>query len=274
MSDDANGETDSERGPDVAQEESISMEGLTVPDRVHVVPLGHEFERVIVPARRIGADRVYLVTHEADDPDEQPSYYEDIYDELTEAGIDIDDSHSCDIFDLYDTLGTIAALVDRNREHEMYVNLASGTKVTAIAGMIACMVTGDAEPIYVHASEHGHGTDRPVAENVTGISRLPRYPIQAPSNNSLELLAFIAEEGPVTKQACIEFAITAGLDPLAEHDADDTRGLYRLLDSHLLNPLREDGYVETHKQGRTKLVEATEEGRNTLEGFAYMLKER
>jgi hypothetical protein len=33
----------------------------------------------------------------------------------------------------------------------VYVNLASGMKVTAIAGMIACMVTSDAEPIYMHA---------------------------------------------------------------------------------------------------------------------------
>jgi DNA-binding PadR family transcriptional regulator len=44
-----------------------------------------------------------------------------------------------------------------------------------------------------------------------------------------------------------------------------------LLDSHLLDPLRGDGYVETYKQGRNKYVEATEEGQNTLEAFAYMI---
>jgi len=79
-------------------------------------------------------------------------------------------------------------------------------------------------------------------------------------------------EGPVTKQDCIEFAVAAGIEPLADHEGDDARGLYRLLDSHLLNSLREDGYVETYKQGRNKYVEATDEGANTLEAFTYMLE--
>jgi hypothetical protein len=174
---------------------------------------------------------------------------------------------------LYDTLRTVAELIQANREHEVYVNLASGGKVTAIAGMIACMVTNGAEPIYVSASEYGQDKEVPVAKNINGISRLPTYPIQAPSRDPLKLLQYIVDKGPVAKQECIEFAVTAGIDPLANHECDDTRGLYRLLDSHLLDSLREDGYVETYKKGRNKYVEATNEGQNTLEAFAYMLDE-
>jgi hypothetical protein len=253
---------------------SVSFKGLNVSDRVHIVPLGYEFERVTVPAIRMRADRVYLIYHEGDDPEERPSYYDDIHDDLRAAGIDVDDNNVCNIFDLYDTLRTVAELIQANREHEVYVNLASGGKVTAIAGMIACMVTSGAEPIYVSASEYGQDKEVPVAKNVTSISRLPTYPIQAPSRDPLKLLQYIINEGPVTKQECIEFAVAAGIDPLADHESDDTRGLYRLLDSHLLNSLREDGYVETYKKGRNKYVEATEEGQNTLEAFAYILDER
>lgn len=253
------------------EEESVSFEGLNVSDRVHIVPLGYEYERVTVPAIRMRADRVYLIYHEGDNPDKRPKYYEDIHDDLRAASIDVDDDNVCNIFDLYDTLRTVAELIQANREHEVYVNLASGGKVTAIAGMIACMVTSGAEPIYVSASEYGQDKEVPVAKNVTSISRLPTYPIQAPSRDPLKLLQYIVHEGPVTKQECIEFAVAAGIDPLAEHEGDDTRGLYRLLDSYLLASLREDGYIETYKKGRNKYVEATEEGRNNLEAFAYML---
>ncbi|WP_136687474.1 HFX_2341 family transcriptional regulator domain-containing protein [Halorhabdus amylolytica] len=254
-------------------EESVSFEGLSVSDRIHIVPLGYEYERVTVPAIRMRADRVYLIYHEGDDPDERPGYYEKIHDDLRTAGIDVNDNNVCNIFDMYDTLRTVAELIQGNREHEVYVNLASGGKVTAIAGMIACMVTGGAEPIYVSAAEYGQDKEVPVAKNVTSISRLPTYPIQAPSRDPLRLLQYIINEGPVTKQECIEFAVAAGIDPLAEHENDDIRGLYRLLDSHLLNSLREDEYVETYKKGRNKYVKATEEGQNTLEAFAYMFDE-
>ncbi|SDY20313.1 HFX_2341 family transcriptional regulator domain-containing protein [Halobellus clavatus] len=251
--------------------EAVSFEGLNVSDRVHIVPLGYEYERVTVPAVRMRADRVHLVYHEGDDPDERPGYYEDIHADLRAAGIEIDDDTVCDIFDLYDTLRTIAELIQANRAHDVYVNLAAGGKVTAIAGMIACMVTGEAEPIYVSAAEYGQDKEVPVAKDVTSVSRLPTYPIQAPSRDPLVLLQYIVEEGPVTKQECIEFAVAAGIDPLAQHSADDTRGLYRLLDSHLLDSLRADEYVETYKQGRNKYVQATTEGENTLDAFSYML---
>ncbi|TKX52073.1 hypothetical protein EXE44_19330, partial [Halorubrum sp. SS7] len=59
----------------------------------------------------------------------------------------------CDIFNLFSSLGTIAEISNRLRDHNVYVNLASGSKVTAIGGMIACMVTG-AIPYYVHAEEY------------------------------------------------------------------------------------------------------------------------
>jgi len=73
------------------------------------------------------------------------------------------------------------------------------------------------------------------AKTKTSISRLPTYPIQAPSREPLRFLQYIVDEGPVTKQDCIEFAVAAGIELLADHEGDDTRGLYRLLDLHLLN---------------------------------------
>jgi len=252
-------------------EAEIEFEHINVTDRVHVVPLGYEHVRITKPAIEMRADKVYLIYHEGDDPEDYPDYYENIKEDLREAGIEVDESRAADIFDLYQALGEIAEIIKENEEHEVYVNLTSGGKVTAIAGMIACMVTGSGKPFYVRATEYGQNTSEPVARNATSVSQLPTYPIEAPSEEELLVLEFISEEGPVSKGDCIEFAEKNSIEPLSNHEDKDRRGLYRLLDNRILNPLYERGYVEIEKKGRMKYVEVTEEGQNTLEAFSYML---
>jgi hypothetical protein len=242
---------------------------VDVEDRIHIVPLGYERDRVIVPPLKMGADTVILVTHTQDDGEEEPDYYADIYEVFDEAAINIVEE-SCDIFDLYDALGTIAGLIQDYRDDEVHVNLATGGKVTAIAGMIACMVTEAATPYYVSAEEYGDHQTSPVAENVTNISNLPTYPIDSPTLEQVQMLAFIAEEGPLSKKALIEYAEEKELPFIADYEADDPKGKYRKLDSNILKPLVNDGAVIITEKGREKVAQVTADGENTLHAFRYM----
>ncbi|WP_227356875.1 HFX_2341 family transcriptional regulator domain-containing protein [Haladaptatus salinisoli] len=102
---------------------------------------------------------------------------------------------SCDIFDLYDTLGTIVESISEPADDEVYVNLSAGSKITAIAGMIACMATG-ARPIYARPNYGPDGEripDAPLHEEVAEIFDLPTYPIDRPSDTHVAFLAHIAE---------------------------------------------------------------------------------
>ncbi|PSP32480.1 hypothetical protein BRC64_06585 [Halobacteriales archaeon QH_10_67_22] len=50
--------------------------------------------------------------------------------------------------------------------------IASGSKVTAIGGMIACIATG-ATPYYVRAERYAAETDGDVAEGIREVTQLP-----------------------------------------------------------------------------------------------------
>ena len=49
------------------------------------------------------------------------------------------------------------------------------------------------------------------------------------------------------------------------------KGKYRLLDTHLLEPLQQEGYVDIVKEGRTKRVEITDAGRQAIQAFRFLI---
>jgi len=242
---------------------------MDVAQRVHLMPVGYENDRIVLSAERFSADRVLLL--EYDDQTAHPSYADEIRDRLDDAGID-HETVQCDIFDFYESLGTIAELATEFADHDVYVNLATGSKVTAIGGMIACMATG-ATPYYVRAERYAAETDGDVAEGIREVTELPTYPMEHPDRQQVAVMAYLASEGGVTKRSLIDFGEREDLPFLAEHDAANRKSQYRLLDSHVLKPLAETGYVTVTERGRSKLVELTDAGRNTLRAFRYLIEE-
>lgn len=266
-----NDSTGGSSGPaDSMASSGIEMD-MDVRSRVHVIPLGYERDRVVVPPVRMGADMVVLLKHNGDDPEDYPEYYDDIFEAFDESAVQVTEV-TADIFDLYDALGTIAGLIQEHDRDDIYVNLATGGKVTAIAGMIACMVTETATPYYVSADTYGDHRQEPVARNVTNISNLPTYPIDAPTPEQVQMLAYIAEEGPVSKKRLIEYAESRDLPFIADYQGGDLKGKYRKLDAAILDPLVEDGSVSLDQQGRRKVAYITANGENTLRGFRYMIE--
>ena len=240
------------------------MEPLDVARRVHVVPVGYEHDRVVLPAERLDADRVVLL----ENPDDDYPYPDRARDRLDELGID-HETRACDLFDLYDSIGVVADAVTDYADDDVYVNLAAGGKVTAIGGMIACMATG-ATPFYVRAERYGEAADG-ASEGVADVSRLPTYPIDRPSTEQVAVLEHLVVEGARTKKQLIEFGKAEGLSFVADHDASNRKAEYRLLDSHVVDSLVENGYVEIDAAGRTKRVTVTERGANTCRAFRYLL---
>lgn len=254
---------------------------MQVPDRIHISPLGFERDRVVLPAMEYKADQVLLLEH--DEPaDEKPWYHDELKEDLRDAGIEVR-SIQCDIFDLYTVLGQIAELITQHAEDEVYVNLSTGSKISGIGGMIACMVTRDeanVTPFYVTAEGYNpdvEADEKPVSYGMAGISELPTYPIQGPSRDEIVMLASIAEQEAVTKKQLIRqarwlvdrFRRNAEEKDIEPGD-DPFQGEYRLLDTHVLDPLGERGWIEITEVGRSKEVSITPEGRNTLRAFEYL----
>ncbi|MFC7231662.1 DUF6293 family protein [Saliphagus sp. GCM10025308] len=249
-----------------------------VTDRVHVVPLGFEYARVKEPILRWKADRVVPIEYR--DGDREIPFVRALLEDLEANERITVDRRSCDIFDLYDTLGTISAAIADYADDDVFVNLSAGSKITAIAGMIACMATG-ARPIYARPSygpEASRIPDEPLHEEVAEIFELPRYPIERPSDVHVAFLAHVDAETSetasgryrgVSKTDLIDFALESTFPFVARSEATTRKGYYRLLDRHAVNPLLEKGYLEVEKVGREKYVTLTEDGRNALRAFRY-----
>jgi hypothetical protein len=118
---------------------------------------------------------------------------------------------------------------------------------------------------------------------VKNIKELPAYPIDAPETQLIYVMEYIYRNGPVTKKELIEFGqgngkpIQAGTPPeglpfITDHEADSDRARYRLLETHILEPLNEKGFIETKKIGRRTDVDLTEEGENTLSAFRHLIE--
>jgi hypothetical protein len=138
--------------------------------------------------------------------------------------------------------------------------------------MIACMATG-ATPYYVRAQRYAAETDGDVAEGIREITELPTYPMQSPEPQHVAVMDYLDRGDGARKRDLIDFGKSEGLPFIAERDAANRKSEYRLLDSHVLGPLADNGYVDLEEVGRSTRVSLTESGRNTLRAFRYLVEE-
>lgn len=251
-----------------------------VRNRVQVAPLGFEYARLKEPILRWKADVVVAIEY-AESKREIP-YLRELLAEL-EANERIElDRRECDLFELYDALRAISEAVTDYRADDVYVNISAGSKITAIAGMIACMAS-DASPIYArpdYGPDGGRIPDEPFHEEVESVFELPTYPIERPSDRQLAFMGFISDHTQeatrgrytgVSKKELIEFALEQEFPFVVQSDTTTDKGYYRLLDRHVLDPLIERGYVDIKKIGRQKFVTLSAEGENTLWAFRHFI---
>lgn len=241
---------------------------LEVPSRIHIAPLGYEIERVVEPCRRLGTDRLVLLEHSVES-EKSKRIKNELLLELEESGVCVQ-RDSIDIFDFYESLGAIGEQISKFSNEDVFVNISTGSKITAIAGMISAMMNG-ATPYYVRAHEYKTETPGKVDE----IIRLPEYPVESPQIDQIELLSVISQysrnESLVSKGELIDYSMTNGLNFVSGRDTNE-KGRYRLIDTHVLNPLEKRGYIHVTKSGREKVVDVTEEGQDALRAFQYMLE--
>lgn len=238
-------------------------QNLNVQKRVHIMPMGFEEERISTPARVFNADKLVIIKHN-DEHDRFHDHLENVEIELEQIGI-TPSIRSCDIFDVYDSLGLISEVIAEHRDDEVYVNLSAGSKITAIAGMIACMCT-DAQPYYARASDYSG----PYPSEITRIDSLPKYKIDPPTADQIEVLDYLTNVGPSTKKNLIKFAEDCNLDFLADFDGKE-KGKYRRLESNIISPLGESGYITVERSGRERIVTITTSGRKAKKAFKNLV---
>ena len=241
------------------------------PYRIHVAPQGYEDERIYLPANRMDADKVILLVPD-EDSEQGKECLATVLKELDELGIDTEEV-SCDIFNANEALRAITKIVHQHPNDQIYVNISTGSKITAVNGTIACMLTG-ATPYYVKAKDYG---DETVSKGVDDILNVPTYPLDLPEDQYIKILGFIEsreEEGEeVLKKDLSQFAWEEGLPLVQDLNREDENNMYDIVNKDIIAPLQERRYISIQQFGNKKLVSLTDSGRDTLEISRYLLEE-
>ena len=170
--------------------------------RVHIAPVGYEFRRVTEPLIRMQADKVYLVTYTKEDT--VSDFFSAIKKELADnyAHIQVRDIF-LDVWDLYTCIEKFHDIITKEEGNHVYVNVSTGTKITAIAGMLACMM-GEAQPYYVPVSYPTREV-KMLTEHVEEPKLFPTYEIKQPKPEFISILNLLQKnEGVMRKAMMIE----------------------------------------------------------------------
>jgi len=236
--------------------------------RVHIAPVGFEIDRIVLPAIQMKADKVWLIRELNPAKEKARPYIEKIMVELKKEKIKVEFAES-DRSDIFQILKSVKDVFLKEAKNDLYVNVSSGSKIQAIACMMACMIFKDsnATPYYVEPEDYPATKGNQQSTGLRNLTELPKYEIQKPKQELLDALKIIKDKGgKITKK---EMAILAEKDKLItinarEENQDQAR--FASLEANIIQPLSEHWkFVEIEKIGRNRWIKITPEGKNASE---------
>lgn len=242
---------------------------MSVKLRVHISPVGFEFLRITEPLINMKADKVYLVIYKPDDA--AKNYVNKIKMELSQKykHILVEDMY-VNLWDLYDSVGKFREIIFKEDGNQVYINVSTGTKITAIAGMMACMMWG-AIPYYANVSyKFSRRIEEYETECVEDADFLPVYDMIKPERNIMVVLELIEKNGDNMKKARI-------IDELKKADIikikDESKTSLTKSAEHsqlraILDPMENHWkFIRVEARGRVSEVFLTEKGKAALKIF-------
>jgi len=243
---------------------------MEISNRVQIAPLGYEYNRILKPIYEFKADKVILLRQNKED-DYEADFQRELVQTLEENERIELEQRECDLFNIGNAIEAFVSAIASCDSDEIYVNVSTGSKLTAIAGMIACQST-TATPFYVSPQFRNEDGEReapssPQVESIGEISQLPVFHLEGPDSDQLAILRYLCENDGATKKDLISYARDQELSFIANSQSKSQEGLYRLLATNIISPLTDEDYIRVHKEGRKKRVYLTDHGREALVTF-------
>jgi len=238
--------------------------------RVHIAPVGFEIDRIIIPAVKMKADKVWLVAHDNVAEDKASKYRQKIEKLLEKKGIKTEVAFA-NRLRLFPIIKAVTAIIFKERKNEIYVNVATGSKVHAIGCMMACMLFDDRDkihPFYAQAEKYPEYVG--IAQQTYGVAEihsLPTYRIGTPKRELLEAMRIIKDAGGrIQKKKMAEEAEKRKIITVNAKKQNFTQARFASLDKNIVQPLVETwGFVEVEKIGRNRWLKMTEDGDHAAE---------
>ena len=238
--------------------------------RIHIAPVGFEIDRIIIPAVRMKADKVWLVAHDAIAEDKASKYRQKIEKELEEKGIKTEIAYANRLL-LFPIIKAVTGIIFKERKNDIYVNVATGSKIHAIGCMMACMLFDDREkihPFYAQAEQYPEYDGKTQQTyGVAEIHSLPTYRIGTPKKELLEAMRIIKKaNGRIQKKKMAEEAEKSKIITINAKKQNFTQARFASLDKNIVQPLVDVWkFVEVEKIGRNRWLKLTDDGKHAAE---------
>ncbi len=242
---------------------------------VHVIPLGWELDRAVLPVRAMKAHRAHLLCN-PDAHDMQRHFFHRVSEELKGEGVEVVHTKVDSESDLKGLMRETTRLVEEEvkKGNRVYVNISSAGKLAAVAGMLASMahLRDRGYAYYVRPEEHmrtekglkKHGLSRGMLGNPIMV---PSFGLSLPSEAGTSVLGSLASS-PQKSQSYQELFDVLRRNGVPGFDTKVTKMTLRAektrltvkLTKTILKPLVDVGYVEIEKLGRRRKVNLTQSG--------------
>ena len=238
--------------------------------RVHIAPVGFEIDRIVIPAVEMKADKVWLVAHDNVSEDKASKYRDKIEKLLEKKGIKTEIAHA-NRLRLFPIIKAVTEIIFKERKNDIYVNVATGSKVHAIGCMMACMLFDDRDkihPFYAQAEKYPeYEGNTQQTYGVAEIHSLPTYRIGTPKQELLEAMKIIKDAGGrIQKKKMAEEAEHRKIITVNAKKQNFTQARFASLDKNIVQPLVDTwGFVEVEKIGRNRWLKMTEDGDHAAE---------
>jgi len=237
--------------------------------RVHIAPLGFEIDRIVIPATKWKADKIYLLRHDNYSEDMSGPYREKIIKKLERKNIEVK------VVDvnrnrLLEITKVVKDIIVAERENDIYLNVGTGSKIHAVGCMMACMIFDDRTNIHPYYAEpksyHSYKGSEQQTTGVKEIHKLPTYQIRTPPEKLLTALEIIRKAGRITKKELAEVAETNRLIIVGARQQNMDQARYASLDKNIIQPLENDwNFINVEKIGRNRNITMTEDGEHASE---------
>ena len=238
--------------------------------RVHIAPLGFEIDRIIIPLKQTKSDKLWILSHDNRSADLSAPYLEKIKKECKKLGVEVNVAYG-DRLSLFKTIKAIKDIISTEADNYIYVNVASGSKIQAIACMMACMVLKDCknlQPFYAEPESYAAFEGKQQSFGIKDTIPLPTYELQIPKPKLLAALKIISEQPDqkITKKEMAQIAEDEEIITVNAEDENHSQARFASLDKNIIFTLENQwSFVEIEKIGRNRWIKITQEGKNAAE---------
>lgn len=252
---------------------------LNLEEIIHIIPLGIEFDRAVIPFQgREGfrPNRVYLLTIQSsgyapsdmtEEHIEKAEKLKDFFKALNIEVIVIDTK----LIDLLDVMRKISNLIHKEKAqgNNVYINMSSAGRLTSVGATLAGMCH-DVKVYYVKANRYSKTQSEREDHGITicdnrDIVFVENFKILMPNESGLKVLVEIHKRGKMKTIDIIQFLYESkvngfNVDYFSIRRSEKTSIIMRL-NRNILDKLENAGYINKKKLGRENEYELTESGR-------------